>query len=278
MFARLVLWILLALFAVVGTLFTILFASAHDPSDEFPSKLRDMHVGADGAFACTMHLSDHTLRLMLVGADGKTRFDSQLAYESAYADGACYPLSLGVLVDSEGERVIFRVAHLEDSDPVEEWRAVRWSTGELISSVRPTPPLDRSQSYCLLGLVKPVVGTPLLACYWTEISSKDSPRGAARGASFIVTDLDAKSIWELDLPHDYEAAGVEREADRLWRWARTSDAVLTCNAPNRFEIVLAANAQRATFEVRADAYTPTGWAVREVAREAYSIDLDEHER
>jgi len=277
MFARLVLWILLALFAVSGTLLTILFASTRDHGDEFPRRLRDMHVGDDGAFACTAHFSDDTLRLMLVGADGAIRFDSRLAYEFGSPDSPSYPLSLGVIVEQRHDRVLFRIAH-EDGGAEEEWRIVRWSSGELISSLRPTQPYERSEAYCSLNLVKPIAGTPLLVCYWSVISLEGSPRGAARGAHFAVTDFDAKTVWELDLPHDYDAGGVERDAGRLWYWARGSDVLLTSSAPNHFEIVLAADAQRVTFEMSADGQAKNGWAVNEVSRENYTIDFDARAR
>src|SRR5882672_623516 len=244
MFARLVLWILLALFAVSGTLLTILFASTRDHGDEFPRRLRDMHVGDDGAFACTAHFSDDTL---------------------------------GVIVEQRHDRVLFRIAH-EDGGAEEEWRIVRWSSGELISSLRPTQPYERSEAYCSLNLVKPIAGTPLLVCYWSVISLEGSPRGAARGAHFAVTDFDAKTVWELDLPHDYDAGGVERDAGRLWYWARGSDVLLTSSAPNHFEIVLAADAQRVTFEMSADGQAKNGWAVNEVSRENYTIDFDARAR
>ena len=78
-----------------------------------------------------------------------------------------------------------------------------------------------------------------------------------RDARFIVTDERGRSLWELERANDLECAD-ERRKLRLWWWGLDGGNVLESNAPNRFDVVFAAEAQRVTFEVAPDASASKG--------------------
>ena len=239
---------------------------------ELPVTLRELQLGDDGEFAGTADMGEGGLRLMVVGADGVVRFDTSLEYEGAWQHGPSFPLSPGTIDDSEHDRVVFRIEHLEGGQTFEEWRVVRRSTGEPLSKLRPTPPFESAVAYCALVSVKPIHGVPLVACAWSVLSSRGSPADRSMGARFEVVDQDGHVVWSLALPHDYEAGGDEWASDRVMTSVRQYGAVRECRSPRRFDAWFAAEKQRVTFEVTADAAAETGWSVREVARDSHWIE------
>jgi hypothetical protein len=238
---------------------------------ELPATLRDVQLGNDGAFAGTAHDDEGALRLMVVGADGQARLDFVLAYEGSWVDGPSFPRLLGTLGDFEHDRVVFRVEHIESSDTFEEWRAVRLSTGEQLSTLRPPPPFEREVAFCSIVSATPIRGAALVARGWSVLSTRGSPRARAKGARFDVVDYDGNVVWTLDLPHDYEVGADEAAADRVRAWVREYGAVREVASARRFDAWFAAEKQRVTFEVTPDQAATTGWTVREVGRDPHWV-------
>lgn len=109
--------------------------------------------------------------------------------------------------------------------------------------------------------VRPVPGTPLVLLHWMTTDYSVDPWD--RGAVFELRDEEWRTVWRLDLPHDYEVKG-QPEA---WRCNEIfAESPILSTAPGRFELRLAAEGQRVTFATsRAD----TAWTVEEVAHIAY---------
>lgn len=246
----------------------------------FPFTLENLFVGEDGVFAGTAHDrdEDHTLTLAVIANDGTPRYQKALAFQSSMMHGPDFPLARGLFADPEHDRVVFRIDNHLDNDEYEEWRAVRWSTGEVISSTRPSPPVERERGFSSVFAAVPIGGVPLVACCWLEYQTDWEAHTHSQGARFAVLDHDAHAVWKLDLPHDYEKDGDDRGESQLLDWVRTSGQALVSTAPKRFDALVVADAQRVTFEVTADAAAKDGWSVREVAREPHAIVIEPSER
>jgi hypothetical protein len=235
-----------------------------------PGTLRDVQLVDDGAFAGWVRTDADALRLWLVGADGKLRFDESLQREDHVLDGASYPNSRGIVFDLARDRVLFRIAHAGPNYVDEEWRVARLSTGKLIAILHPKPPFDVGQAYCLLGAVKPIEGVPLLACAWVVEGFGGSRDGPGRGVQFVVTDFDAKPVARIEARRDYEARGDEELSQRLLSWAYYSGASIESGGASRFKAVFAADEQLRTYELRRDGASATGWSAQQIAVERYT--------
>jgi hypothetical protein len=85
-----------------------------------------------------------------------------------------------------------------------------------------------------------------------------------RGAWFKLLDESGAVVWELDKPW---LPALDRESiDGIRQHSRPSElAILGCPGPRQFEVGLAAESARVTYEIRA-ATGPRNWTVVEVAR------------
>jgi hypothetical protein len=103
--------------------------------------LCDVQLGDDGAFAGTSQYGFDPVRLMLVGPDGKARFDETLEVEARPVDCPTEPFSRGVLPMPDEDSVAFGLRHSETPERrSEDWRVVRWSTGEVLPTLVSPPP------------------------------------------------------------------------------------------------------------------------------------------
>jgi hypothetical protein len=211
--------------------------------------------------------------MKLVGADGKTRFERTLPWEGGGMHGPDIPLCKGVLLDGDRDRAIFRVLRETDNEHYEEWRCVRWSTGEEISIARVQSPFSEAESRGYLMAARHIEGTPLIACCWLETSKAAADPAIEQGAHFVVTDFDARPVWNLVVPKDYAMGEDSDRNRRLSEWMWDGGPLPQSKARNRFDVVLAAAGQRVTFEVTTDGASKTGWIAREVGRQPCTIDL-----
>ncbi len=253
----------------------------------FDCTLRDVVLGDDGTFAGRAEQrredrSDVT-RLMVVGPDGKPRYDATLLHdEGTMVDGPSFPFATGLFVDRDHDRVTFEILHERGiRDDGLEWRVVRLSSGEPISSCYPRNLVADHEPLVSLVATQPIRGAPLLLEHWVCRVDAPKTRGSETredeslyGARFVVVDLDGDPVWQLDLPVDYTIEKNERAEDRLWWWIREHGALLATDAALRFELALYADAKRVKFEVRADATAPHGWSVSEVTRADYVWPID----
>ncbi len=255
---------------------------SHDGRDvwikQLPYTLRYVQVGDDGAFAGGASADDGG-RLMLIGQDGNTRFEAALATESAVMGGGNSSFERDVVAVPAADRVLFRVLRRDGrGDSGEEWRVVRWSTGESIATTRPSLSFEGRNGNCQLTAVRSITSTPLLAFHWLDRAYERSPIQEHWGAHFVVTDLEARIVWQLHLPNDYDSSDAVHKATRLGGWVENGNALPIGSTPQRFDIVQVSSSERVTFEVTPDESAVEKWSVREVARVKFAFPLRHWER
>lgn len=114
---------------------------------------------------------------------------------------------------------------------------------------------------------KPVRNTPLTLVHWWRYDNKQLQGGRA-GARFTLIDLQAKPVWQLDLPTDYEVPGDEKAEDNLRHLIRQGVGILGTNEPGRFDILVAAQKAKKSFSVKS---VSGKWEVQEISQVAFDL-------
>ncbi|MCK6447707.1 MAG: hypothetical protein L6Q99_15045 [Planctomycetes bacterium] len=245
----------------------------------FDCTLLHIVLGDDGAFAGSATRKrgephETELVLMLVGPDGAPRFETRLPQdEPSFMHGPDFPYADDCIALPEFDRVIFRL-HRNGAgggfdSQFEEWRSVRWSSGEALGALVPARNLHEPRGVSRFTAARPIRGLPLVAVQALILNFE--PR--EMGALFAVVDFDGRPVWEQREPHDYERPDDKDGEDRLWSSVTRDGALLASDEPARFAIALVREAKRVRFEVTSDPTRSTGWRVTEVDRTDHALAI-----
>lgn len=205
-----------------------------------------------------------TLSLILLGSDGTpTTLKTFTRSDSRYLHTPPYPLGLGVLLDPDNGRAVFRLELEDGYGKAETWQVYRLSTHEKMLEAKPYDLMWPPESVRFLIAARLVPGTRLTLLHWWTAGNSGQ-----LGARFTLIDESLKPVWTLDLPDDYSIPKNEDAQDRLVDQVRRYGAILK-TGPNSFELRFAKANQRVAFGVNRP--RDGQWVVHETGRSPYSV-------
>lgn len=220
-------------------------------------------TGADGF---PVNGGSGVLHLLLLALDGTVRLDCQIPRDEPHHMHALpKPEGMIPLIDTAGDRVIFRILHGTEGLG-EEWIVHRMSTGERLHSAQLTRTDPESQQLSLWSHVRLVRGTPLVLQWRLGVRGPN-------GARFTLLDAQANPVWSFELPGDYEIE--EPVAGRILDRVRERSVILDVREERRFAVASVASSQSITFEVQPDPQAPSGWTVREIGRQPHDYPIED---
>lgn len=204
----------------------------------FPFTLSDVGVSDEGTAGGYGH-GRGTFVVAIVRSDGMLALSEKYAIQpSRYPDGHANPHANGLVFDSLNDRMIVRVADPDINRNLETWWTYRLSTGERGVDRQPSP----LEGCRWIVAARPVPETKLILLNWWRFDEK-------MGASFSLVDANARSVWRLDLPGDYELGGSEASQDTLREAMQTQGAILGVG-PSRFVLRHVKAGLRVTYAIR----------------------------
>lgn len=171
------------------------------------------------------------------------------------------PYGKGVILDTEHNRVIFRVINGDKNTQGEEWRPYHLSSGAAMPSLLPYDWMPNRDPIGYVLDARPVRNTPLILVHWWGWYKDQT------GGRFTLVGPDGKTVWSHDLPGDYTAPNNEELAKQRREWIWENGAILNSEQPGEFEIRFMTADQRVRFRVSPGA--SGGWTTTEVARQPY---------
>jgi hypothetical protein len=208
------------------------------------------------------------LQIVILGADGAL-LQNLAVPRRAVLDSLPFPQAGEPLIDAAHARFMFRVRK-DDSDHGEQWWFYDMASGKEIARIDPTPQ-DPTLRFVVSAV--PIRDTPLMLVQWWQYD-RALPLANNPGTVFAVVDFTdpakPQTVWQQVLPGDYAIADTADDpyrSDRLLDDLKGGSAILQCEQPRRFSLQFVAKNQRVSFEVNAGG-APSGWQVREVARQA----------
>ena len=241
-----------------------------------PFTLRDVRVSADGSAAGYGYSSGPgglsfdepgEFLVAVLGSDGLVKKLHTIDREpSRFPHGPPTPIVNGLLFQESQDRFVVRVEDGDLNRQSEEWWAFRLSTGELLSKLRPKEHQERTENLRYVLAAVPVPETPLSLIQWYQYDF------SRFGTRFALLDDRCRPVWVLDLPEDY----TREDSDRSYGFlrevaAQTHGAILRWDEPSRFDLCLAQEGQRVTYEATRD--VAGTWHVEEKARRSNSADV-----
>lgn len=175
------------------------------------------------------------------------------------------PRALGLFVQPELGRFVLRVADEDLNRQAESWWAYDLASGAPLFQERPKLALGHGAAVRNACAVRAIPRTPLVLVQWYRFETSVEPWSI--GVVFELLDAERRSVWRLELPHDYESQGDSgTEQRRPWfEWAQRS--AIHGTDPGRFELHHVAEGLRVRYAIEAGA--SGAWAVSESARESY---------
>lgn len=187
-----------------------------------------------------------------------------------YVHGRSHPSGFGLIVDPDQDRFVVRI---DESYTRESWWVYRISAGERVDELVPGGHLSAATSgRAILQSGHFLPGSELFLVHWrnTTLSRIVSGGLASDGASFSLHDADdARLVWQLDLPHDYEVEGGEFAFLELHEFVREVGAVLDTSEPGSFSLWHVRDGERVTYRIERDGDSSAGWRVEESGRVAF---------
>lgn len=242
-------------------------------SGKRPYTLCDAQITDDGLVAGYGYAAgymggeDDALVVVLLAPDGEARLEQRTPREGYLSDtGSPVPMVAGLFLDPENDRFVVR-GRPGSFDPAESWLTYSLTTGQPGPRLNPRAGLPPEERVRWILAARALSGAPLVLVQWLW---SDYMAGQ-HGAVFTLLDAEAKVVWRLDKPLDYMVEGDEKATNRLLAEMRDQGAILSVEA-GRFTLRLAAENERATFEVEALTGARRGWDVREVARAPFNPD------
>ncbi len=170
------------------------------------------------------------------------------------------PKVRGLFVDEPNDRMVLRISDPDVNRAWESWWVYQLSTAALTSKLVPVNLIRDAKVARHIMDAKPVQNTPLTLVHWWRYDEQRI------GARFTLLDLQAKPVWQLDLPTDYQIPGNEAAEGKLREWIRRDRTVLGSTAPGQFDIVVAAKKVKRSFSTQ---LVSGKWVVNEIAEVAY---------
>ncbi len=169
------------------------------------------------------------------------------------------PLGRGLFIQDESEKGVIRVG---DDEGEEWWWVYDIESGKALEKIQPKKKIPNSGPVGHIVRAVPVPDTPLTLINWTRYEW--GPRKL--GVRFSLLDSEWDSVWELDLPTDYNIDGDEEAEDRLSQKMRYDGAILEVLPGGGFELRIASEAARVTYRAEV---IDSKWAVHEVSRREF---------
>lgn len=231
--------------------------------------------GLDGMGSLTGYPGD--LEVIVLNPAGQIRLHQHVPRTNRYLHMLPDPVAVGLIVDSEQDRLIVRVAGVEFFDVPETWWIYRLSTGQEQTRFVPKEKMEARTLARSIIAARPVRGTPLTLIHWWRFADdhfndrkNDGKSGLpfldkTMGACFTLIDQEGNPVWRLDLPEDYRYTGdsSKRQIDKITE----EGAILPSRQPGRFALISWVRKQVVTFAVTSD--KSGEWQVAEVGRKPY---------
>lgn len=231
---------------------------------EHPFTLVDAVVGDDGVFAGYGYsrgqsavLDPGDFLVAIMDADGGIRMlERSPRSESPYLHTDPDPTAEGVFIDTTGDRLVVRLAHVDINTHGERWWIYRLSNGKRTAMLDLHPPDPRAH---WIVDAQPLSGTPLTLVHWWHGGSGNAVNDA--GAVFTLIDASGNSVWQHPLPADY-AAENDEAADAIRRDVH-ANAAIRIDGPGAFSLHHRREGMAVAYQV-----TPTGaeWQIIESGR------------
>jgi hypothetical protein len=203
--------------------------------------------------------------IAIFGADGEVRARHASPRKWRQPEGPSRPSAAGLFLDPTGQRLVVRVEDNEARSR-ESWWSFRWSDGTVIDRIDPALSVDVVGESSRLRGARPLGGTPLVLVHWM--------RGLRDGV-FALMDADHKPVWVLELPGDYARPSEGAPQDRMWSWVRQGQAISVGGSSGYFEVRSLSRSTRTGFKAAADPGSETGWRIREIGGEPYSVSFED---
>ncbi|HEY4258696.1 MAG TPA: hypothetical protein VGM98_00995, partial [Schlesneria sp.] len=193
------------------------------------------------------------------------RNDVTKRQSSRFIHGPTDPIARGLMLDEPNDRLVVRVSDPDLNRGWESWWIYRLSTATAVEKLVPASLMTNAESANGILVAKPVPGTALTLVHWWR---QDMKKGRRVGARFTLAGLDAKPVWELELPDDYSVRGDSNHQDKLQNLIQRHGGILRCDETGRFDLLFAAKSLRVTFAVQNVSGT---WKVSKIAETKHRL-------
>jgi len=205
-------------------------------------------------------------RVVILSPSGEVLKEHVIQREhSRFLDTPPSPLAKGLFIDTEGARVLIRVADSDINKRIEQWWVYSLKNGMRLDPLEPQSFMATAKDQHLSIIdTATVASTPLVLVHWWK---SDYPRA---GAVFTLVNESAKPVWTLSLDNDYSVPSDEDKEDEIRRRIWEHGGILGVDTNGIFHLHSVKQGLRISYGVKK---SPSGeWEVTKIAQSPYTWD------